>query len=178
MIAAGCDAAAVEPGGTEEAPMSRKFGALVALALAAVVSTPAGAQGDRVAAGSLTCDVSAGFGLIVGSRREVSCTFTPSTPAPQEFYTGTFTKVGVDIGVTGRAVMVWLVYSPTSRGYGALAGNYIGATAEASVAVGLGANVLVGGNNRTIALQPVSVQGQIGLNVAVGVGELTLRLAR
>jgi hypothetical protein len=38
--------------------------------------------------------------------------------------------------------------------------------------------VLVGGSDRTVALQPVSVTGQTGLNLAVGVAELILRPAR
>ena len=133
---------------------------------------------ERVAAGSLTCDVSAGFGLIVGSRKEVACTLTPSMPGPVEYYNGTITKLGLDIGATTGGVLVWLVYAPTSRPIGALAGSYAGAAAEASVVAGLGANVLVGGNNRTIALQPVSVQGQTGLNLAIGVASLELRYAR
>jgi hypothetical protein len=131
-----------------------------------------------VAAGSLTCDVSAGFGVIIGSRRAVNCTFAPSQPGPVEFYSGTITKVGVDIGATSSGVLVWLVYAPTSRPAGGLQGTYAGATAEATFAVGLGANVLIGGSNRTVALQPVSVQGQVGLNVAAGVAELDLRFTR
>jgi hypothetical protein len=144
---------------------------------ALVVGGTAIAQ-DRVAAGSLTCDVSAGFGVIVGSQRSVSCTLAPSRPGPVEFYTGTITKAGIDIGATTAGVLVWLVYAPTTRPVGALAGSYAGATAEATIAVGLGANVLVGGSNRTIALQPISVQGQTGLNLAVGVAELQLQFVR
>src|SRR5437762_12903993 len=72
-----------------------------------------------VAAGSLTCDVSAGFGVIIGSRRAVNCTFAPAQPGPVEFYTGTITKVGIDIGATSAGVLVWLVYAPTSRPAGA-----------------------------------------------------------
>ena len=74
--------------------------------------------------------------------------------------------------------MVWDVYAPTTKHFAALAGKYVGASGEATVGVGLGANVLVGGSNRTVALQPVSVQGQTGLNLAVGVAGLTLRPAR
>ena len=95
-----------------------------------------------------------------------------------EIKRGTLTKVGVDIGVTTGGVMVWGVYAPTSRPAGALAGSYGGATAEATVVAGLGANVLVGGSNRTIALQPLSLQGQAGLNVAAGVAGIELRWVR
>ena len=38
--------------------------------------------------------------------------------------------------------------------------------ASATVGVGLGANVLVGGSGNSIALQPVSIEGTTGLNVA------------
>jgi len=159
--------------------LSRLAVAAVAVALAAPLSGPSIAQPqDRVAAGTLTCDVSAGFGVIIGSRRSVNCTFAPSQPAPVEIYSGTITKLGIDIGATAGGVMVWLVYSPTSRPGGALSGTYAGASAEATIAVGLGANVLVGGSNRSIALQPLSVQGQAGLNVAVGVAELAMSFVR
>jgi hypothetical protein len=156
----------------------RQF-SLRALAAATVllVAGTASAQAP-VAAGSLTCDVSAGFGVIIGSRRAVNCTFAPSQPGPVEYYSGTITKVGFDIGATTSGVLVWLVYAPTSRPIGALSGTYAGATAEATFAVGLGANVLIGGSNRTVALQPVSMQGQVGLNVAAGVAELDLRFVR
>jgi hypothetical protein len=149
----------------------------IAAAVVLVVAGTASAQAP-VAAGTLTCDVSAGFGVIIGSRRAVNCTFAPAQPSPVEIYTGTITKVGIDIGATASGVMVWLVYAPTSRQIGALQGTYAGPTAEATFAVGLGANVLVGGSNRTVALQPVSVQGQVGLNLAAGVAELDLRFTR
>jgi hypothetical protein len=148
-----------------------------ALALAAVSADPAAAQ--RVRAGVLTCDVSGGIGLIIGSQKQVSCVYAPDAPgAPQDFYTGSITKFGLDLGVTGASVMVWGVFSDTIGGPGFLAGDYVGATGEATVAAGLGANVLVGGSNRTVALQPVSVTGQVGLNLAVGVADLHLRPAR
>jgi hypothetical protein len=147
-----------------------------ALVLAALTGS-AQAQ-DRIQAGSLTCDVSAGIGLIIGSQRNVSCTFTPSLPGPIEYYTGTISKLGVDLGVTAGGVMVWLVFAPTSRPVGALAGTYVGGSAEASVIAGVGANALVGGSGNTFALQPLSVQGQTGLSVAAGVAGLELRPGR
>ena len=155
-----------------------KFGTSLAIAALALAMGGSAMAQQPVAAGTLTCDVSAGLGMIIGSRKSVACTFAPSYPGPVEFYNGTITKVGVDIGATAASVMVWLVYAPTSRPVGALAGNYVGATGEATFGVGLGANVLVGGSNRTIGLQPVSVQGQTGLNVAGGVAELSLQFSR
>ena len=155
----------------------RKFAKLAVIAAAAVVAGTAAAQ-DRVQAGQLTCDISGGIGLIFGSQRTLNCTFAPSVPGPAEFYAGTLTKLGVDIGVTAGGAMVWLVYAPTSRPAGALAGSYGGAAAEATVVAGFGANVLIGGSNRTVELQPVSLQGQAGLNVAAGVAGIDLRWVR
>jgi hypothetical protein len=143
----------------------------------AMLSGAAMAQ-ERVEAGSLTCDVSAGIGLIIGSQRQVYCTFTPSMPGPVEIYTGSITRIGLDIGATTRGIMIWLVYSPTTRPVGALSGSYVGASAEATVIAGVGANALVGGSERSVALQPISVQGQAGLNLAAGVAGLELRFER
>ena len=144
-----------------------------AVALAVVHADPAAAQ--RVRAGLLTCDVSAGIGLIIGSQKQMSCVFAPDRPGPQETYTGSITRFGLDVGITGGGVMAWAVFAGTSAGPGFLAGDYVGASADASIAAGLGANVLVGGSGRTVALQPVSVSGQVGLNLALGVADLHLR---
>jgi hypothetical protein len=148
------------------------------LALAAVSFNSETAQAQRIRTGVLNCDVSAGIGLIIGSQRSVNCLFTPDPPGPQEGYFGTITKFGLDIGATAGGAMVWAVYADTSRGYGFLAGEYAGASGEVTIAAGLGANVLVGGSNRTVALQPVSIQGQLGLNLALGVASLSIRPSR
>ena len=161
--------------------MHRRLSALAALAVVTAVTLPAPsmAQGrERTKVGSLTCDISAGIGLIITSKKELTCMFTPSQPEPREVYTGSITKFGLDLGATAGGEMVWAVYAPTNRRFGALAGHYGGASAEVTVGAGVGANVLVGGSNRTVTLQPVSVQGQAGLNVAAGVAEIDLRPAR
>jgi hypothetical protein len=154
--------------------------AIAAAAVAAILSVPAEAQGPRrVQVGRLNCSMSAGVGLVVGSQRNVNCLFYPGGPGgPPEAYVGTMTRVGLDVGVTGGGEIVWAVFADTNRYFGMLAGSYVGATGEMSIAAGLGANVLVGGSNRTVALQPLSVQGQVGLNLALGVGALELRPAR
>ena len=152
--------------------------AVVAMAAALALPIPASAQANRTKVGTLSCDVSGGIGLIITSKKDLTCMFTPSQPGPREVYVGSITKFGLDLGATAGGEMVWAVYAPTTRKFGALAGDYGGATAEATVGAGLGANVLVGGSDRTVALQPVSVQGQAGLNVAAGVAELRLRPAR
>ena len=136
------------------------------------------AQAQWVRTGVLTCDVSGGLGLIIGSQRSVNCGFQPDQPGPPEAYFGYITKFGLDLGATAGGVMVWAVYTETNRGYGFLAGDYAGASGEATAVVGLGANVLVGGSNRTVALQPLSIGGQVGLNVALGVANLSLRPRR
>jgi hypothetical protein len=153
------------------------FAAAIAVALAAVAA-PVNAQPRQVQIGQLTCSLSAGVGLIVGSQRNVNCIFKGGPGEPEEGYTGTMTRIGVDIGVTTGGVIVWTVFADTNRYTGMLAGNYAGATAEVTVAAGLGANVLVGGSNRTIALQPISLQGQLGLNIAGGIGSLELHPVR
>jgi Protein of unknown function (DUF992) len=150
-------------------------GALV-LALMWLALMPIGpADAQRLKAGVLTCDVTAGVGYIIGSSKSVFCNFSPEQPGPPESYVGTISKFGLDIGATKSGVMVWAVFTGTGGfGPGFLAGDYVGATAEATVAAGLGANVLIGGSGRTIALQPLSVSSQVGLNLAVGVANLRL----
>jgi hypothetical protein len=151
---------------------------IAAAALAVALGVPASTQAQRAKVGTLTCDISGGIGLIIASQKQVQCLFTPSEPGPREVYVGTIRKFGLDLGATAGGEMLWSVYAPTSGRVAALAGTYAGATAEATVGAGIGANVLIGGSDRTIALQPVSVQGQTGLNVAAGVAELELRPVR
>jgi len=160
--------------------MHKRLKAIAILAAGAAIAFPisASAQANRTKVGTLTCDISGGIGLIIASKKDVTCMFTPGERGPREVYVGAISKFGLDIGATTGGEMVWAVYAPTNRKFGALAGHYGGATAEATVGAGLGANVLVGGSNSTVALQPVSVQGQAGLNVAAGVAGLDLRPAR
>ncbi|MGH7031398.1 MAG: DUF992 domain-containing protein [Stellaceae bacterium] len=154
--------------------------ALGAIGLAAGISTPvtpARAQaGVRV--GTLSCNVAAGWGFVFGSSKSLRCVFS-GAPGHHDHYAGTISKFGVDIGYTQGGVLVWAVFAPTSSVYpGALAGSYIGATGSATVGVGVGANVLIGGSHRTISLQPVSIEGNTGLNVAAGIGAINLRYVR
>jgi hypothetical protein len=142
------------------------------LTLAAVSS--ASAQ-ERTKVGTLDCAIAPGVGFVVGSSKHVDCAFAPSQAGWRgERYVGTINKFGVDIGVTSGGRLLWAVYAPTTSRKWALAGRYGGATAEATVGAGLGANALYGGSHQTVSLQPLSVQGQSGLNVAGGVAELTL----
>ena len=157
--------------------MLRKFAiAISALGLAAgasMIGTPAQAQGG-VQVGVLTCNVASGFGFIFGSSRAVNCTFSPSAGPPQH-YVGAINKFGVDIGYLQGGVIVWTVVAPTANiALGSLSGTYAGATGSATVGVGVGANVLVGGSGSSISLQPVSIEGSTGLNVAAGIAEISL----
>jgi hypothetical protein len=147
----------------------------VAVALAAQAHAQAPA---RTKVGTLTCDIAGGIGMIIASQKEIQCLYTPAEPGPREVYVGVIRKFGLDIGATGGGQLVWSVFAPTTARHAALAGNYVGASAEATVGAGLGANALVGGSDRTVALQPLSLQGQTGLNVAAGVTDLELRPVR
>jgi hypothetical protein len=118
--------------------------------------------------------VAGGFGYVLGSSRDLQCTFSPAQ-GPAEHYAGRISKFGVDIGYLQNAVMVWTVLAPTvALSPGSLTGTYGGVTASATVGVGVGANVLVGGSSDTISLQPVSVEGGTGLNVAGGFASMSL----
>ena len=142
------------------------------------LATEVSAQG-RAKVGTLTCNLAPTIGFIVGSRQRLSCRYTPDGPWPPEIYVGHLSTAGLDIGVNGGGRMVWAVFAPVNGHYrGALAGTYVGASADIAVGVGLGANALVGGSRRSIALQPLSVEANTGLNLAAGVSRLRLHWAR
>ena len=143
--------------------------ALVALGVMFSVNT---ADAAAIRAGVLSCNVDAGWGVLIGSRKEATCTFTASNGS-KHFYDATITKIGADIGYTANKNIAWVVMSLEGN-TADLSGTYLGVNAEATAIVGLGANALVGGLNRNFALQPISVQGQTGLNTAVAVQALTL----
>ena len=133
------------------------------------------AQAQAVKAGALTCNVAGGFVFIFGSSRAVNCTFAPVGGGAPQQYVGSIDKFGVDIGFTRGGVLIWAVFAPTtSPAAGALGGSFGGVTASATAVVGVGANVLVGGTGNAISLQPLSIEGNTGLNVAAGVAAMTL----
>ena len=148
---------------------------LVLGTLAGVPAVDAAPHGVKV--GTLICNVASGWGFIFGSSKDLRCTFRPNSHS-SEHYTGSISKFGVDIGYTEGGVLIWGVFAPSSDvRAGALQGDYAGATASATVGVGIGANVLIGGLSKSIALQPLSVEGNRGLNVAAGVGAISLHAA-
>jgi hypothetical protein len=151
------------------------LGAAIAVTSLAVATT-ANAAPHGVRVGDLTCNVASGWGFVFGSSKDLHCTYRGN--GHREHYTGSISKFGVDIGYTEGGVLVWGVFAPTSDlRKGALSGDYVGASAQATVAIGAGANVLVGGFNKSIDLQPLSVEGSQGLNVAAGIGAISLHEA-
>lgn len=126
--------------------------------------------------GYLDCNIAGGAGYVLGSAKEVQCVFRSTVGAEaSDHYAGAIRKLGVDVGFTTRSRLIWAVFAPTA-GYhkGALSGIYQGATAEATLGAGVGANILIGGTAGAIHLQTVSVTGQLGLNVAATGTSMTL----
>ena len=134
---------------------------------------PAGAADTSVNVGALSCHVSGGVGFIFGSSKDLDCIFK-HPDGETERYHGEINKYGVDIGFTTESRIIWGVFAPGQVAKGSLAGHYGGVTGEASVGLGLGANVLLGGSSKQVALQPLSITGGIGLNVAAGIASITL----
>ena len=126
--------------------------------------------------GTLRCKVPGAVGYIVGSEREASCEYRPVAGRNTvDLYMGRFKKIGVDLGATGPSVIAWAVFSKSSDiGPGDLAGKYRGAAASVSAGLGGGANVLIGGSDITVSLQPLSIEGQTGLSIAAGYASLRL----
>jgi hypothetical protein len=146
----------------------------MALAAMTALAAPASAQ-SPARVGFLHCAVAPGAGMVVASARALDCTFTPSTPGPVERYVGTVTRYGLDLGVTGPGDIDWAVLAPTAViGPGALSGGYGGVGAAATLGIGGGAALLTGGNAATTSLQPLSVHGQSGANIAAGIEGIRL----
>ena len=153
---------------------SRQIAVATALVVSTALSTAAFAEDtDKAQVGKLKCEVEGGVGLILGSKKKMACTFDKKDGGVEN-YVGRVTKIGVDLGVTKESTILWAVYAPTDQNdKGALAGKYSGVAAEATVGGGVGANALFSvGNNFT--LQPFSVQGQEGLNIAGGLSQIKL----
>ena len=151
--------------------------AAIALALSGSVVTTSAQQG-KVQVGVLECRGAASVGFIVGSVTNLGCVLR-ATGQPDDFYVATIRKVGLDLGITQESALAWGVFAPVARlGPGGLSGDYVGAQGSATLGVGVGGNVLVGGSSNSIALQPLSVQGQVGVSIAAGLESLELRPGR
>lgn len=147
----------------------------VAFSLTAAPTSDAVAQVTKVVAGTLTCKGGASVGLVVGSQQDLTCKFNPAGKGRERDFKATITKVGLDIGFKSESVIIWTVLGSSEKVPSkVLIGSYGGVSAEASVAIGAGANALIGGSDKSVILQPLSVQGQTGLNLAVGVTGLTI----
>lgn len=150
--------------------------AIGAIALGLAAAAPAQAAGVKV--GTLTCNVESGWGYVLGSQKEVNCSYVPVKGSPDRYH-GEITKVGVDIGYTRGGVLIWTVIAPASElEPGVLEGSYGGVSASATAVVGVGANVLVGGLDKSITLQPISIEGNTGLNIAAGISAMNLRATK
>lgn len=147
------------------------------LAVAVTMLGPAAmpvSAGTTVKVGVLSCGIAPGIGYIVMSQKKLSCVYQPSRGGRVETYRGKITRIGLDIGMTQQSVVVWAVMAPAKPKRGALQGSYGGVSAEATAIVGFGANVLVGGFQKSITLQPISIQAQTGLDLAAGIAGLSL----
>ena len=152
---------------------------VVSFALTAMFSAPAGGQPAWAQGGTLSCRGDANIGFIVGPQ-PMQCVYKQAPGAfpqvPPQSYDGAINTVGLAIGISTGSALGWAVFAPTSGvPAGALAGEYVGVSADVGIGLGAGANVLLGGSNRTIALQPLSLQGSLALNVVAGVSSLKLR---
>lgn len=149
--------------------------ALPAAAALALATAPAAAQDAKVVAGTLTCEGQGTVGMVIGSKEELVCKYEPVGGGPVHRFAGSTTRVGLDVGIRGKSVMIWTVLGSTTQVPGErLKGNFAGVSADVAAGLGVGANVLLGGNNKSIVLQPVSVKGEVGLNVALGIAALSL----
>ena len=158
----------------KDAPSRWRAGPLALLIGFMLAAPPALAQGGTTRAGMLTCRTSASIGLLVGSRQRLACQFKGNDGFIQN-YTGHIGRLGLDLGITAGGVMVWAVLAGTNHvPSGALTGEFFGASGDISVGVGVGANVLVGGTGRSVSLQPLSLEGQVGVNLALGVARMKL----
>ena len=160
----------------------RRSNILGGIAATMLIASFAGATAQqpmqRVQVGILECRGGASIGFIVGSVTHLGCVLR-ADGMPEDRYVATIRKVGLDLGITQETALAWGVFAPVARlGPGDLSGNYAGAQSSAAVGVGVGGNALVGGSNNSIALQPLSLQGQVGLSVAAGLESLELRPGR
>jgi hypothetical protein len=159
--------------------MNLKVCALSILLLAAISSQAVGQAPTWTQAGMLSCKLNPSVGFVIFGHQSMECRFVPSGPLPPQIYEGALNTVGIDIGVVGTGGLAWAVLAPTAGiPAGALAGTYVGASGDVALGVGVGANVLVGGSNRSFALQPLSVEGSVALNVTLGLSALQLQWVR
>ncbi len=157
--------------------MKRLNAVASAFSIIAAVATVTTAAEAKVTVGTLNCTSPGGIGLILGSKKSYACRFTPNDGRASEYYRGSITNIGLDVGITGKTILVWAVAASSSdaRRPGVLSGNYAGVAVDGSIGIGGGGKALVGGWRNSVTLQPLSAQAQSGLNLAIGVSGLKLR---
>ena len=158
--------------------MTKLVSTLAALAWIAPPAAPAAAQAPPqwVQTGILNCKLNPSIGFIIAGHQTMECRFTQNGPFPPQAYEGSLNMVGLNIGISAGGVLAWAVFAPIAGApAGALAGEYVGASGEIGLGLGIGGNILVGGSARTFALQPVSLEGSVAINVALGISALKLR---
>jgi hypothetical protein len=155
---------------------------IIAFAIAGLASFGAQAQapGQKwTQSGMLRCKLNPSIGFVIFGHQSMECQFVPSNPGPPQLYEGALNTIGIDIGVVSAGGLAWAVLAPTSGvAAGALAGEYVGASGDIALGAGVGANVLIGGSQRSFALQPVSLEGSVALDVTLGLSALQLRYVR
>jgi hypothetical protein len=164
------------PDDSQKEDQMKKLVVTSLLALGLTLTLAEAKEGIKV--GLLSCGIDGGVGFIIGSSKAINCVYHPSGGGRTERYQGSIDKLGIDIGVTKHSEVAWAVFAPGKIKRGALEGGYGGASAEVTVVGGLGANVLVGGFDKSINLQPVSIQAQTGLNIAAGIAALRLEYVK
>ncbi|HEY1747787.1 MAG TPA: DUF992 domain-containing protein [Xanthobacteraceae bacterium] len=151
---------------------------LFAISLVGALSIPLAlvqSQQSWTQAGMLRCNLDPSVGFVIFGHQSMQCKFQPVSGTIQA-YDGAINTVGLDLGVSGGGRFAWAVFgSASGMPVGALAGEYVGASGDIGLGVGVGANVLVGGSNRSVALQPVSLEGSMSVEAVAGLSQLKLR---
>jgi hypothetical protein len=159
-----------------EGQMWKLFHSAILSAFVVAAAMPALAQTQRVRVGGLACVAGPRAGLMLGSRRDLQCVFRSDVTGRQYAYAGKIRRIGLDVGITRGGRLFWAVFASTAHvGRNTLKGSYLGASGNVALGVGMGAKVLIGGSGRTVSLQALSVEGQIGINLALGVTNLSLQ---
>jgi len=155
---------------------------IIAFAIAGLSPFDARAQApgqNWTQSGMLSCKLNPSIGFVIFGHQSMECRFDPSRPGTPQIYEGAINTVGIDIGVIGAGGMAWAVLAPTyGVPAGTLAGEYVGASGDIALGAGVGANLLFGGSQRSFALQPLSVEGSVALDVTLGLSALQLRYVR
>lgn len=157
--------------------MNRPIYALAGLAIALAATSAIAQDVARARVGTLTCSMSPTVGFVIGSQAQLSCIYASMRRGPRQAYVGTVDTAGLSIGATSGGRMSWAVYAPPGGRRSMLAGDYSGAAAGVTVGAGPGTNTLARGPDRAVVLQPLAIQGQSGVNLALGISHMTLRPA-